>query len=218
MSWLLFLMKRFWDVRNERAEEPPLVVRPDFDADGWAINRDFVTVIPSRAGWYYKKLSTKSGLPEGITWHFTSTGANTAHAMAYRRRDHERKEFADPDTGKMPGSWGFTIARSGQIIQQLSLRQGGFHAGSQTAKKLPIGWANHVTTSIELEGYGKDFPEAQVLSACWLARALVHHCNIQRPNATYEHSKIDPTRKTDPGPVWMEHHMPRVMTHAFEVP
>lgn len=196
----------------ERAPEPPLDQAPPpiFGPDGWAVH-PLVLRVPSRSGWYYKKLSTKSGLPAGITAHFTSTAAGTAMAMAIRRRDQERSSFKKP-----PGSWHFTVPQAGQIIQQLSLRQGGFHAGSKTARRLPIGWANFVTCGIEIEGYGDHFTEHQVDLACWLWRAIVKHCAIGRPNAMHQHSWIDPTRKTDPGPIWMENHAHRVLAAAFD--
>jgi hypothetical protein len=199
---------------QERGVEPPLEIVPPeplFDAAGWATDPR-VLKIPSRRGWYYSKLSTPTGLPLGITAHFTATGAGTALGMARRRRDLERSSFPDPK----PGSWSFTVAQDGMIIQQLSLRQGGFHAGSKTAKKLPIGWANHVTASIELEGHGKAFPEKQVESSCWLWRAIVQHCDIKREHAMFEHSWIDSGRKTDPGILFMTKHAPRVLDFSFE--
>lgn len=196
---------------TERGPEPKLDLAPPpiFGPDGWAVDPRVVQV-RSRRGWYYSSLATKSGLPKGITWHFTSTAAGTAMAMAVRRRDLERKSFEHP-----PGSWNFTIPQAGQIIQQLSLRQGAFHAGSPTARKLPIGWANHVTCGIELEGYGDHFTEHQIDLACWLTRAIVRHCGIERANALYQHSWIDPTRKTDPGPEFIHKHSERVLDFAF---
>lgn len=209
MTWFERVRDLFVPV-PERGPEPkvePAEATAPFDSQGWSTDPVLVTCVPSRPGWYYKTLSTPSGLPTGITCHFTSTGPGTAMAMAKRRRDLERSSF----NPKPPGSWHFTVAQDGTIIQQLSLRQGGFHAGSPTAKKLPIGWANHVTCGIELEGHGDRFSELQIVAACWLWCAITKHCGIKREHAMYEHSKIDPTRKTDPGPVWMNQHAKRVL-------
>lgn len=214
MNWILDWLRGYFDRRTERGEEPPLDLEPPlFDADGWSTAPGRVLIIKSRPGWYYKRLATKSGLPIGIVAHFTSTGSGAAYAMAARRRDLERSSFEKP-----PGSWHFTVTKAGQVIQQLSLKQGGFHAGSPTARKLPIGWANHVTCGIELEGHGDAFPEKQVEAAAWLWRAIVRHCGIKREHAMYEHSWIDPTRKTDPGILFMTQYAPRILDHAFDVP
>ena len=212
MSWLFNIFKRLF-LEYERAPEPTLEIVPFvpfFDSEGWATDSRVVKV-PSRKSWCYSKLSTKSGLPDGITMHFTSTAAGTAMNMAVRRRDHDRKEF-EP---KPPGSWHFTAAQNGVIIQQLSLQRGAFHAGSKTAIKLPIGWANFVTCGIELEGFGDAFSEAQIESLCWLYRGIVTHCGIKRENAMFEHSKIDSGRKTDPGELFMSRYSQRVLDYAF---
>jgi N-acetyl-anhydromuramyl-L-alanine amidase AmpD len=212
MTWLQQVFALFREV--ERAPEPPLELvplTPVFDSQGWATTDRFIR-IPSQPGWYYKKLNTKSGLPLGIVAHYTATAPGTAMQMAVRRRDRERSSF-DPQ----PGSWHFTVAQDGTVIQQLSLRQGAFHAGSSTAKKLPIGWANHVTVGIELEGHGDKFTKEQFDSACWLWRAIVVHCGIKREDTMYEHAKIDPTRRNDPGKLWMGTYAPDLLNYVFGV-
>ena len=215
---------RIWRREVERAAEPPLVIDV-FDSDGWLVMpaRDaprpgMVTIIPSRAGWYYRKLKTKDGWPDGIVGHYTATGAGTAIPMAERRRDHERSEFKD-DKGHMPGSWHFTVSLQGMVIQQLSIRQGAFHAGSETARKTPVGWANHTCVGIELEGHGDRFTEPQIESACWLWRGIVQRSGIvERAHAMIQHSWIDPTRRRDPGEVFMARYAPRILAAAFEEP
>lgn len=201
---------------QERAPEPPFPSKA-FDDQGW-LQPNYCTVsvnvIPSRAGWYYRKLDTKSGWPTGIVAHYTATDPGTAIPMAERRRDHERKEFAD-EHGHMPGSWHFTVAQSGLVIQQLSIRQGAFHAGSPTARRTPVGWANHTCVGIELEGHGDSFTDLQVKASCWLWSAIVERSGIERAHAMIGHSWIDPTRRHDPGPVWTERHAARVLEAAF---
>lgn len=59
------------------------------------------------------------------------------------------------------------------------------------------------------------FTEAQADSSARAMRALVRAYDIRRDQCTWTHQKIDPTRKTDPGPVWVEDHLPDVLDHAF---
>lgn len=211
MNMILDFLRSFFKEAERGPEPHPGLIPPEpiFDSQGWCTDPRVIRVA-SRPGWFYKKLDTKDGLPRGITWHFTSTAAGTIMNMARRRRDTDRKEFKDP-----PGSWHFSVGQNGDIIQQISIRSGAFHAGSPTAKKTAVGWANHTTVSIELEGFGDKFSEAQIESACWLTKHLVEHCQIQIENAMFEHSKIDPTRKTDPGPVFLRDCKPRILAFAF---
>jgi len=215
MTWYwLDRLREYYLGALERAPEPPLVapIAPEpavFDDAGWAADSRVLRV-PSRRSWYYSRLDTPNGLPLGITAHYTATDPGTAMGMAVRRRDHDRKEFDPP-----PGSWHFTVPQSGQVIQQLSIRQGAFHAGSKTARKLPIGWANHVTLGIELEGYGTKFSEHQIEMASWLWRAIIRHAHILREHAMYQHSWIDPGRRRDPGEVFMTQHAPKILDHAY---
>jgi hypothetical protein len=59
------------------------------------------------------------------------------------------------------------------------------------------------------------FTDAQVDSAARSMRALVRAYDLRRDQCTWTHQKIDPTRKTDPGPVWVEDHLPDVLDYAF---
>lgn len=236
MTWNLF--ERFWDAlrstsRTERAPEPPtevseldmvplapvVIASPEdalptpstIDQKGW-INHANVIVIPSRRSWYYAKLDTSNGLPKGIVAHYTATNSGTAMNMAVRRRDHDRTEWPP---GERPGSWHFTVPQKGPIIQQLSIRQGAFHAGSPTARRLPIGWANHVALGIELEGHGDVFTPHQIGMAKWLWREIIKHCLIPRQHAMSEHSWIDPDRRRDPGSYFMSAFAPSILDHAY---
>jgi len=59
------------------------------------------------------------------------------------------------------------------------------------------------------------FTTAQVESAARAARALVQAYGLRREDCRWTHQQIDPTRKTDPGPVWVEDHLVDVLDHAF---
>jgi len=47
-------------------------------------------------------------------------------------------------------------------------------------------------------------------------RMLVQTYAIQRQFAMLEHSKIDPTRRDDPGPVWVSQYAAGVLDAAYE--
>lgn len=188
--------------------------------DGWLVGPG-VQRIEMHPSWRYAWLSTPENRPLGIVWHYTATNPGTAVAMA-RRRQKPWAEFAEAHRKSYPGkpvpqnSWHISIEAGGAIIQQAPLTSGCWHAGSKTAKKIPgVGWANRTTASIELVGHGKLFPPEQVSAACDVARALVRAYDIPREHAMVTHQSIDPTRKADPGPVWMKRHAPEVLAYAF---
>lgn len=59
------------------------------------------------------------------------------------------------------------------------------------------------------------FPEAQVQAAQRLLTELVLWAKWPRDVCSYGHRDFDPTRKTDPGPVWAENVLPRVLDGVF---
>lgn len=177
-------------------------------ADGWLVGPG-VTTIPADPSWYGHVLV--NGKPEGIVWHYTATEPGTAIAMAKRRA---RKFGLDPDD--RAASWHLSIETDGSIIQMLPLDHVAWHVGSPTAKQIPgVGWGNNTCAAIELVGHGKAFPAAQVAAARTVARALVGRYGIPREHAMITHQSIDPTRREDPGLVWMAEHAPGVLAFAY---
>jgi hypothetical protein len=59
------------------------------------------------------------------------------------------------------------------------------------------------------------FTTAQVDAAARCTRALVQAYGLRREDCRWTHAQIDPGRKTDPGPVWVEDHLPDVLDFAF---
>jgi N-acetyl-anhydromuramyl-L-alanine amidase AmpD len=60
------------------------------------------------------------------------------------------------------------------------------------------------------------FTDEQVRAAAMVARAIVQWVpGIPREACAWTHYQVDPTRKTDPGPVWVEKHLPAVLDEAF---
>lgn len=166
-----------------------------------------VTLIEAHPSWYGSLLTT--GQPRGIVAHYTATDPGTSRSMARRRT----QPLA---AGDRLASWHLTIETDGSIVQMVPLDRAAWHAGSDTALPVPgLGTANYHTVGIELVGHGKDFPAAQVEAAKRLWRVLVQTYGIQHKFAMLEHSKIDPARRSDPGPVWVSQHAPEVLKAAF---
>ena len=176
--------------------------------DGWLVGPG-VTRIDAHASWFGGPIA--GGRPRGIVAHFTATGPGTALAMA-RRRQHPYG--SDPDDRL--ASWHVTVESDGSLVQMIALDRVAWHAGSSTARKVPgLGWANQTTTGVELVGFGRDFPPAQVSAAKSVWRALVQAYEIPREHAMIQHSEIDPIRRDDPGPTWMGQHADAVLAHAY---
>jgi hypothetical protein len=151
------------------------------------------------------------GAPGGIVAHFTDTDPGTAVNMAKRRA---RKFGIDPDDRL--ASWHVTIDTDGSIVTMIPLDHRAWHAGSPSAQPVPgLGGANAHTIGIELVGFGKVFTAAQVNAAAQVWRAIVRHYSIPRDFAMITHQSIDPTRRDDPGPVWMGQHAATVLDLAY---
>lgn len=180
------------------------------DAKGW-LQGEGVTLMPSHRSWRYDGLRTPDSKPRAIVAHYTATSPGTAISMAKRRM---RKFGEDPDD--RAASWHISIEADGSIIQQVSLLDGAWHAGSSTAKQIKgVGWANRVAASIELVGFGKVWPGPQVLGAARVWRALVDAYDIPRALAMVQHAEIDPGRKADPGRPWMRDHADAVLEYTY---
>lgn len=188
--------------------------------DGWLVGAG-VTLIKSDPSWYYAELATAGKTPKAIVAHYTATDPGTADRMAQRRTQPWPKFAAEwriaHPTEKVPqNSWHLSIEADGRIVQMAPFTGGCWHAGGPTAKRIPgIGPANHTAVGIELVGHGKVFPDAQVEGACRVWRALCKAYEIRRGDAMWQHSRLDPTRRDDPGPVWMRDHATKVVDYAF---
>lgn len=177
--------------------------------DHWLAGAHVISM-PIDPSWFSGFLSMNR--PEGIVAHFTDTDAGTAINMA-RRRQH--KFGTDPDD--RAASWHVTIETDGTLVQMIHFDRAAWHVGSSTALRIPgLGWGNATTVGVELVGRGDVFTEPQVASAKRLWRALVRTYGIRHEFAMITHQSIDPTRRDDPGPVWMKQHAPLVLEYAYQ--
>jgi len=64
--------------------------------------------------------------------------------------------------------------------------------------------------------YYHDFTDAQMGSAAEVLRAIVRWNRLMtREACSWTHARIDPGRKTDPGPVFVERYLQKILDHAF---
>lgn len=173
------------------------------------LHGDGVLLEPIHPSWYYNKLSTPDGLPAAIVAHYTATNPGTALAMAHHRQ-------RPLQLGDRQASWHVSIEADGAIVQMAPFVVGCWHAGGKTARPIPdLGPANRTAVGIELVGFGRTFPRAQVIAAQRVWRAVCQAYVIPRHRAMVTHQELDPGRKSDPGKVWMIEHADDVLSYAF---
>jgi hypothetical protein len=193
--------------RSAARVEAPQLARLEVDSNGWLVG-DGVTRIATHPSRYYPRLSTDGSEPRAIVAHYTATAHGTAVNMAKRLAVKMSKD-------DRAASWHVSIEGDGSIIQQAPFKVGCWHAGGPTAKPIPgLGSANRTSVGIELVGDGSAFPEPQVIAACRVWAALVAAYRIPRDRAMVTHQELDPTRKRDPGALWMKTYAPRVLSAA----
>lgn len=192
-----------------RRKAAPPVPRDEIAVVGDWLVGPRVTRIDMHESWYGGPLAR--GKPLGIVAHYTATNAGTAINMARRRA----RKFGDDPSDRL-ASWHITIETDGSIVVMIPMTHAAWHAGSTTARPVPVlGNANANTLGIELVGFGKKFSPEQVMAASRVWRALVKHYGIVREHAMITHQSIDPTRRNDPGPVWVTQHAEHVLEFCY---
>lgn len=145
---------------------------------------------------YWKGMNT----PIAVVLHIMQGYASTATQWAQQ--------------GYTGASWGFTVARDGNIQQHLGFGDGGYHAGvvNNPTWKLYSGTnPNWMTIGIEHEGFsGEPFPDAQINASAKLTRWILDY--IGQPadrDHVIGHYEIDAiNRPNDPGPTFpWDHYM-----------
>ena len=178
------------------------------DPKGWLYGPG-ITRIPMDESWHYPKLETSDGQPKAIVAHYSATNYGTAINMANARA----KKRTDTDRA---ASWHLSIEGDGSIIQMAPLTVGCWHAGGKTCKPITgLGSPNRCSIGIELIGHGNAFPFAQHDAACRVWRAICYYYKVERKYAMITHAELDPTRRNDPGPIWMSQHAENVLDYAF---
>lgn len=172
----------------------------DIDSDGWLVGAH-VERVPSVR---HSKLTTPRG-PLAIVWHYTATDVGTAKNLAKRIRTYKRGV-------DRAASWHVCIGADGRLWQSVSFERGSWHCAKGTILGHRV---NACTVGVELEGHGKAFPDEQVDAAVRLVRALAEAYSLERRQAGYGHVMFDPSRRSDPGPVWAAM-LPGLLERAYE--
>lgn len=166
---------------------------------GW-LSGPSARVVPADPSWYGGSMA-----PVAVVWHYTATDPGTADAMARRRaRPREATDRA--------ASWHVTVAADGTMWQSVPFTSSAWHvAAGRIAGRKP----NSCSIGVELEGHGESFPAAQRAAALSLLRALAAGYSIDRVNAGWAHSALDPDRRRDPGPIWERRYMPEILAAVY---
>lgn len=127
-----------------------------------------------------------------IVWHYTATDPGTGRGMAKRIRTFDRAK-------DRAASWHVLVTAKGELLQSVSFLRGSWHCSKGTIDGCRL---NRCSVGVELEGHGKEFPQAQQDAAERLLAVLVERFGIVRDSAALGHRDFDPTRRSDPGPVW----------------
>lgn len=148
--------------------------------------------------------------PLAIMAHYTATPPGTALTMATRR-------MAPRKRSDRVASWHVTIATDGAVIQMIPFGSQAWHCATGLVPVRGGGMRpNQCAIGIELEGHGKEFPDAQVAAARRVWYAIVHTYSIRQELAMLQHSEYDKGRRQDPGEVWMTKHAGLVLAYACD--
>jgi len=169
--------------------------------NGW-LQGPGVEVIPAHASWFSGPMPRG---PLAIMAHYTATNPGTARSLA-ERRIRRRWPLA------RNASWHVTIATDGTVYQMVPLNRRARHCARGMVAGLSV---NQTTIGIELEGRGKEFPDAQVAAARRVWYSIVHAYGIPQELAMLQHSEFDQGRRQDPGELWMTTHAETVIEHAY---
>ncbi len=176
------------------------------DSVGW-LTGPGVKRMPIHPSWTSGNMRLE---PSAIVAHYTATNPGTAVNMANNRADKRT-----PDDRE--ASWHLSIesaATEFPIIQMAPFNVVCWHAGG--GKPIPgVGPANQNAIGIELVGWGKTFPDQQVLNAYRVWRAIVKRYKMKSSNAMVQHSDLSPHDRSDPGPVWMGKYAKDVLAYAY---
>lgn len=116
-----------------------------------------------------------------------------------------------------PISIGIELVNVGEVRQQPDGRWMGWPF-NKDGKKGPIVKASEVESAPDDHGrmrHYQRFTEAQVSSSERLLAALVAEYDITPEGAAWDHASVDPSRKSDAGPLWSGHELPTILARVY---
>ncbi len=174
----------------------------EIDAEGWLRGENAI-LMPAHRSWYGPELTT--GEPIAVVNHYTATDFGTAKTM-HKKRLKKRKK------NQRAASWHVTIDHKGKIWQSVPFTWRSWHCAKGLIYDLRVSFC---TVGIELEGYGKEFTDAQISAYRDLALVLRDTYRITCENFKHGHVDFDPARRSDPGPLWTKEILPKILKDVF---
>lgn len=208
--------------------------------NGWLEPVPQVHIVPSP-----RTTPLERGAPEGVVWHWTggpALGPAYAAALAQEIATYDPAKdraaswhFLVAKDGRVfqsvatsRGSWhvgvggviaGHSRANINHSTVGIELENSGFLAvvdhgyrcEGYPATPIPVERGVRIADGVFVD----EFPPAQVAAAAELLRALVEHHGLAREVCAYGHAQFDPPRRRDPGPLWIQQHLPRVLDAVF---
>lgn len=153
------------------------------------------------------------------TWH---AGSTTALLFAYDATSKLWKPASARQRGRGANSWaaGIELENVGEVKlvdgQWLGWPHRHDYVKDGVHYKPAIVPADEVapTEARPDRGWHK-FTLDQIKSATRVQSALTRRYGLLRPNCEWGHSQIDPTRRTDPGPLWIVNHLPAILDRVY---
>lgn len=180
-------------------DPPPHEQGLDIDAAGW-LTGPLVHRVPSVR---HSRLTTPGQEPAAIVAHYTAVKPGVPLWNRIRTYDPARDRAA---------SWHVLIEDDGSVYQSVPFVRGSWHCARGRIDGHRV---NACSVGIELAGHGKAFTDQQVSAFETLLTALVVAYDIRRENACYAHSMFDPTRRSDPGALWMDTIAPAIIDRVY---
>jgi N-acetyl-anhydromuramyl-L-alanine amidase AmpD len=141
------------------------------------------------------------------SWH---AGGESAARFALKNKRWEITPGADASANSL--MIGIELECVGEVRQLKNGKWSGWPFGKD-GKNGPI--VAEADTVVSGKRRFHNFPPAQELAARRLLRAIVEEYGLDAQQVSWGHVDLDPKRKSDPGPIWKNEVLPRILDEIF---